>query len=59
MSEIVKKSSRFGGECYIISCPFHYSHVKGEEPLCNAESIELTEAEFQSKAVCKQEEERS
>lgn len=55
MNETTKEPSRFGGECYIIGCPFHYCHLKGDEPLCNAESIELTENEFQTKAVCKQE----
>ena len=61
MSEATKEPSRFGGECYEISCPFHTIHFtvyepnfKGEEPLCNAESIKLTEEEFQTKAVCRQ-----
>ena len=55
MCEATKEVSRFGGECYERTCPFHYVHVKGEEPLCHADSLELTEEEYEAKAVCKQE----
>ena len=55
MSTATREVSRWGGECYKDTCPFHYKHFKGEEPLCNAETIELTEEAFQTKAVCKQE----
>lgn len=55
MNIATKEPSRWGGECYKSTCPFHYKHFKGEEPLCNAESVEITEEEYQTKAVCPQE----
>lgn len=55
MCEATKKPSRWGGECYDSTCPFHEVHFGGEEPHCHAQGIELTEEEYQSKAVCLQE----
>jgi len=54
MSEATKNMTRWGGECYTTSCPFHYYHAKGDEPLCNAENAVVTDEEFAEKAICKQ-----
>lgn len=55
MCEATKEPSRWGGECYDSSCPFHEVHFGGEEPHCHAQGLALTEEEYQSKAKCLQE----
>ena len=51
MRDIATKSVlRWGGECYLSNCPFHFKHA----PECDAETRPLTDEDFNRRALCKQ-----